>query len=67
MDKRYLVGIVLDSSSRGLDGSYKFVYHGEVIHNDKNILHVSTEKELTDSEIIERFSGTYGFKEIVRE
>lgn len=61
-----LVGIILEKSANDLDGKYKFIYDGSSVVSDNNILYVITEEELSDEEIIRRFAGTYGFKEIVR-
>jgi hypothetical protein len=67
MDKGFLSGIVVDADSKDTaTGMYKFKYMDADVLSDKNILYVSTEKFLSDEEVIKRFSGTYGFQKVVR-
>ncbi len=65
--KRNIVGIILEKNMKSINGKYSFVYENNIIESDNNVLHVLTDEPLTDEEIIRRFAGTLGFKEIVRE
>ena len=64
--EKFLVGVMVSKDS-GLDGKYTFKYGGANIESDNNILYVMTEKELSDEELLSRFTGTSGFEKIIRK
>lgn len=64
--EKFLVGIMVSESSK-IDGKYHFKYGSTDIESDNNILYVMTEKELSDEELINRFTGTSEFEKIIRK
>lgn len=67
MEEIKMIGVIVDKHSIDDKGHYRFVYNGTEVRSTSNVLHVTSEKELSDKEIIKRFAGTTGFQEIVRE
>jgi len=63
---RSVVGVMVKKSTVPYK-VYKFVYDGEAIEIDNNILYVMTDIELTDKELRKRFLGTNNIKKIIRQ
>lgn len=62
----FLVGVMASKDS-GVNGKYVFKYDDTDTELDNNILYLMTEKELSDEELLNRFTGTIGFEKIIKK
>ena len=52
MEEIKMIGVIVDKHSIDDKGHYRFVYNGTEVRSTSNVLHVTSEKELSDEEII---------------